>query len=78
MHIENTHSTVEPMDGHSQDTRQKNVEALRKLFPNVFSEGALDWEKARAVFGDEPYFNDELKTNTALQMRDAGVEFRTI
>ncbi|MCL1888826.1 MAG: site-specific DNA-methyltransferase, partial [Kiritimatiellaeota bacterium] len=50
------------MDGQSLDTRQRDVEALRKLFPNIFSEGKVDLEKVRAAFCDEPYFNNERYT----------------
>ena len=114
------------MDGESLGIRQNNIEALRELFPNIFSEGKIDLEKFKAAFCDDIYFhnerytlnwagkadalvialtemdaetateiialqpqkvialdrlfagNDELKTNTALQMRDAGVDFKTI
>jgi hypothetical protein len=124
------------VNGKSLDIRQSNTAILRKLFPHVFSEGRIDLEKIKAMFGEEPYFqnehytlnwvgkaenrgdfyyinnelaialtkmdlevaakiielqpqkaitldrlfagNDELKTNTALQMMDAGVEFREV
>jgi hypothetical protein len=108
------------MDGESLGIRQNNIEALRELFPNIFSERKIDLEKFKAAFCDDIYFhnysinnnelvialtemgaetateiialqpqkvialdrlfsgNDELKTNTALQMRDAGVDFKTI
>ena len=115
------------MDGYPLDIRQGNAEALWGLFPNIFSEGEIDWEKAKAAFSNAPSFQNErytlnwagnrkfilalmsmtpalaaalidldrkpqkvitldclfngddpFKTNTALQMHDAGVAFKTI
>ena len=139
------------MDKDSLNIKQKNLDALQKQFPNIFSESRIDLEKFKAVFCDDIDFgnerytlnwagkadafrilhegkltdnvenkgnffyinnelvialtkmdleiateiiglqpqkvialdrlfagNDELKTNTALQMRDAGVEFRVV
>jgi len=61
-----------PMDGLSLNITQTQIDKLKALFPETVSEGkviALD----RLFEG-----NDQLKTNTMLQMKDAGVEFRTI
>ena len=50
------------MDGKSTDIRGKNVEALRELFPHVFSEGKIDLEKFKAAFCDDIYFHNERYT----------------
>jgi len=66
------------IDGKTLDIKQNNLSTLHELFPSVFSEDKVDLEKFKALFCDDISGNDEFKTNTALQMRDAGVEFRTI
>jgi adenine-specific DNA-methyltransferase len=40
------------MNGDSLNIRQKNVERLREVFPELFSDNELDWEKAKAIFID--------------------------
>lgn len=106
------------MNGESLDIKQTRLQKLKELFPELFAEDQLDWEKLRAAFGDDINFaneryvqnwagkdaingkiieqiiaakpqkvitldslftgNDQLKTNTVLQMRDAVVDFKTI
>ena len=142
------------MDGKSIDITQDKLDKLKELFPEIVTEGKVDWEKLKATLGedinfsneryvlnwagksdafralqsrttatlipdskesvnfddtnhifiegenlevlkvlqksyygkikmiyiDPPYNtgNDQLKTNTALQMKDAGIEFKTI
>ncbi len=103
------------MDGESLDIKQAKLQRLKGLFPELFTENQVDWEKLKAAFGDDINFaheliialdamheklieqiisskpqkvitldnslftgNDQLKTNTVLQMRDAGVDFKTI
>ncbi len=84
----------EKMDGESLDIKQAKLQRLKGLFPELFTENQVDWEKLKAAFGDDINFanepqkvitldslftgNDQLKTNTVLQMRDAGVDFKTI
>jgi len=46
----------------SLDIKQKNTEALRELFPNIFSEGKIDLEKFKAAFCEDIYFNNERYT----------------
>ena len=50
------------MDKASLDIKQKNTEALRELFPNIFSEGEIDLEKFKAAFCEAPYFSNERYT----------------
>ncbi len=50
------------MDKDSLDIKQKNTEALRELFPNIFSEGKIDLEKFKAAFCEDIYFNNERYT----------------
>ncbi len=82
------------MDGESLDIKQARLQRLKGLFPELFTENQVDWEKLKAAFGEDISFankpqkvitldslftgNDQLKTNTVLQMRDAGVDFKTI
>lgn len=87
------------MNGESIDIKQTRLQRLKGLFPELFAESQLDWEKLKAAFGDDINFaneryvlnwagksdafslftgNDQLKTNTVLQMRDAGIDFKTI
>jgi len=83
------------MDGTSLTPELEKLEALRRVLPEAFSEGKIDWEKLTAtqeiidnVIASKPNKvialdklfkgNDQLKTNTVLQMRDAGIEFKTI
>lgn len=44
---------MQPMDGHSADITETQKEKLRGLFPDVFSEGKIDWNKLKAVLGEE-------------------------
>ena len=37
----------------SLDIKQQNIENLRQLFPDVFSENKIDFEALRAVLGEE-------------------------
>ncbi|HLF86021.1 MAG TPA: hypothetical protein VI584_02975 [Nitrospiria bacterium] len=82
------------MNGESPDIKQANLQKLKELFPALFVESQLDWEKMKAAFGDNINFanepqkvialdslftgNDQLKTNTVQQMHDAGVDYKTI
>ena len=52
------------MNGKSPNIAEEKLARLKELLPEAFSEGKVD--------------NDQLKTNTALLMEDAGIEFRTI
>lgn len=47
------------MDGQSLSPQQKKMDTLRKLFPEVFSEEKIDWEKLRATLGENINFANE-------------------
>jgi hypothetical protein len=72
------------MDGKSFDIKKDKPAKLKDLFPEEFTEDKANREKLKAVLGEvlclDKLFagNDQLKTNTVLQMRDAGIEFKTV
>ncbi len=41
------------MNGESLNILNNNLEKLKQLFPELFSEEKLDWEKLKATFGDD-------------------------
>ncbi|MCC5917824.1 MAG: hypothetical protein JJU02_10930 [Cryomorphaceae bacterium] len=47
------------MEGISLDVKKDQLEKLRKLFPEVFSEGKIDWEKLKATLGEDFTFSNE-------------------
>ena len=47
------------MDGNSQMPKENHLEILRSLMPEIFDEGKIDWEKLRAVLGEDVNFADE-------------------
>jgi len=47
------------MDGKPLHILQDNIEKLKQLFPNVFSEDKIDMEKFKAVFSDNINFSNE-------------------
>lgn len=47
------------MDGTSPDIRQQQLEKLKSLFPEVVSEGTIDWEKLHLTLGDDLKITDE-------------------
>lgn len=47
------------MDGYSQTPQKERLEALRLLMPEVFDEGHIDWEKLKAVLGENVNFANE-------------------
>lgn len=44
---------MDKMDGKSLDIEKLNIEKLKELFPNVVTEGKVDFEKLRLILGDE-------------------------
>jgi len=44
---------MEKLDGKSLDLVRTNIEALKKLFPEVVTEGKIDFEKLKLVLGEE-------------------------
>ncbi len=47
------------MDGQSLTPDRVKLEQLRELFPEVFSEGKIDWEKLKATLGEDITFSNE-------------------
>ncbi|MBS4066762.1 MAG: site-specific DNA-methyltransferase [Chitinophagaceae bacterium] len=47
------------MNGTSLDIKNDQLEKLRELFPEVFTEGKIDWEKLKASLGEDINFNNE-------------------
>ena len=47
------------MDGKSLNIREDNLQKLKELFPDIFTEDKIDWEKLKATFSDDINFNNE-------------------
>jgi adenine-specific DNA-methyltransferase len=47
------------MDGKSLDIKQNKLEKLKELFPEVFTEDRVDWEKLKATLGEDINFSNE-------------------
>lgn len=47
------------MNGESLNILQDNLEKLKTLFPDLFSENKLDWEKLKATFSEDINFENE-------------------
>ena len=47
------------MDGKSLSITEDKQNALRQLFPEVFSEGKIDWEKLKSTLGEDITFSNE-------------------
>ena len=47
------------MTGGSKDIKQEKIEQLKKLFPEVISEGKIDVEKLRLTLGEDVNINNE-------------------
>src|SRR3990172_7755617 len=47
------------MDGESLDIKQNRLQRLKEPFPEVFTENEVDWEKVKAVFGEDINFANE-------------------
>lgn len=47
------------MDGKSLDIKQDMLQRLKELFPDVFTENQVDWEKLKAAFSDDINFANE-------------------
>ncbi|MCG4282293.1 hypothetical protein [Lacticaseibacillus saniviri] len=43
---------IKPMDGESEDITRDNIEQLSRLFPEVMTEGKIDFDKLRLFLGD--------------------------
>ena len=47
------------MNRESLDIMQGSLQELKGLFPDLFAENQLDWEKLKAAFGDDINFANE-------------------
>jgi len=47
------------MDGTSLTPEQEKLNALKRLLPEVFDEGKVDWEKLKATLGEDINFSNE-------------------
>lgn len=47
------------LSGESLNVVQDNLGKLEQLFPDVFSENQIDWEKFKATFSDNINFQNE-------------------
>jgi len=47
------------VDGKSLDITQDKINQFRQLFPEVFTENQIDWEKLKATLGEDINFEDE-------------------
>lgn len=50
---------MEKLDGKSLDLTKENINALKQLFPEVVTEGKLDFDKLKLVLGEEIESNKE-------------------
>lgn len=71
------------MDGKSLTPQEIKLQQLKEILPEAFAEGKVDWEKLKAtqeIVDFDRLFkgNDQLKSNSSLQMKDAEIEFKTI
>ena len=47
------------MDGTSLDIQQTQLEKLKEVFPEVISEGKVDWERLKATLGEDVALSNE-------------------
>lgn len=50
---------MKKMDGKSLDITEEKFAKLKKLIPEAFTEGKIDWEKLKAALGDDIEFKNE-------------------
>ena len=50
---------MEKLNGQSMNLTENNIDNLKQLFPEVFTEGKIDFDKLRLVLGDNIEENDE-------------------
>jgi adenine-specific DNA-methyltransferase len=62
---------IEKVDLESKDLVAERVDEMRELFPEVFTEGGIDFDKLRLVLGDEVDDEDERYAFTWPGKRDA-------
>ena len=47
------------MNGYSQTPKEERIKILQSIMPEIFDEGKIDWEKLRAVLGEDVNIADE-------------------
>ena len=47
------------MDGETLDITKENIAAMKQLFPEIVTDGKVDFEKLRLILGDEIETSDE-------------------
>lgn len=52
-------TTARDMDGTSLTPKEVSLTQLQQIMPEVFTEGKVDWERLRALLGEDLYFNNE-------------------
>ena len=71
-------STIEHKDGYHTINSKELVLLLEKASQEII-DSVIALKPAKVIALDKLFKgNDQLKTNTVLQMKDAGVEFKTI
>lgn len=71
-------STIEDKNGYTLVNSTEMALVLEKITPEII-DGLLAAKPDKVIVLDKLFEgNDQLKTNTALQMKDAGIPFRTI
>ena len=50
---------IKPIDGHSLDITKHNIEQLKRLFPNIFTEGKIDFDALKSELGEYIESSDE-------------------
>lgn len=46
-------SELNPISGKTLDLTGENIDKLKELFPEVLTDGQIDFEKLRLILGDE-------------------------
>ena len=69
---------IEKMDLETLDVVEKRLERMRELFPEVFSESGIDFDKLRLELGDEIDTNDERYSFTWPGKKDAIRQSQTV
>ena len=71
-------STIEDKNGYTLVNGTEMALVLKEITPEII-DGLLAAKPDKVIVLDKLFEgNDQLKTNTALQMKDAGIQFRTI
>ena len=71
-------STIEDKNGYILVNGTDMALVLEEITPEII-DGLLAAKPDKVIVLDKLFeSNDQLKTNTALQMKDAGIQFRTI